>query len=237
MCGRFVLARADADLVPLFSIDRAEADLPGPSYNIAPSERVAVVLESAKPGHEGRRLAAARWGLVGPGWRPQVPTPFNARIEKVETGGLYRRAFAKQRAIIPASGFYERSHEGRRPSYYIHPADDSLLAFAGLYEWWRDKSRDESDPTSWLLSTTIITHPAQGQMTAIHDREPLCLDPELWSDWLDPHRSGDTTLLATVEAGSTALAAALDFRRVGPGWLTTARDKKRDDADLIVPAG
>jgi putative SOS response-associated peptidase YedK len=237
MCGRFVVARADGDLVPLLEIDQVAPDLPGPSYNIAPSEPVAIVLASTKPGQAGRHLAAARWGLVTPGWRPQVPTPFNARIEKVPTGGLYRRAFARHRAIIPVSGFYERTKQGRRQSYYIHPADDSWLTFAGLYEWWRDRSRPEDDPGAWLLSTTIITHPAQGQMTSIHDREPLYLDPSLWADWLDPDTPGDATLLAAVEAASTPLAATLDFRLIDPAWLTTTPGKKRDDAGLIAAAG
>ena len=42
-------------------------DLPAPSYNIAPTDRVAIVLDSAKTEPPTRRLEAARWGLV-PAW-------------------------------------------------------------------------------------------------------------------------------------------------------------------------
>ncbi|WP_161489659.1 SOS response-associated peptidase family protein, partial [Rathayibacter tanaceti] len=68
MCGRFVLSQSAADLVALFDIDEPGADLPEPSWNIAPTQRIAVVAESMKGVEEGspprRRLAGARWGLV-----------------------------------------------------------------------------------------------------------------------------------------------------------------------------
>jgi putative SOS response-associated peptidase YedK len=232
MCGRFVLARANSDLVPLFGLDELGAGLPGPSYNIAPSEPVAVVLESAKS--PGRRLEAARWGLV-PGYYQSPtsgPAPFNARIEKLATSGLYRGPFARRRAIVPADGFYERSHAAGRPSFYVTPGDGSPLALAALYDWWQDKAAPAG---GWLLSATIVTHPAQGAMVPIHDREPLYLAGDLWADWLDPLTPGDAGLLAAAEAASAKIAGALEFRRVGPGWLSTQPGRKRDEPSLLAP--
>ncbi|MDR1807814.1 MAG: SOS response-associated peptidase [Propionibacteriaceae bacterium] len=231
MCGRFVLARANADLVPLFGVAEAADDLPGPRYNIAPSEPVTVVLDSAKA--PGRRLAAARWGLVPAYYRSLAagPTPFNARIEKLATSGLYRGAFARRRAIIPADGFYERSRAGARPSYYVTPRGGQVLALAGLYEWWR-----EPGPAGgWLLSATIVTQPAHGAMVPIHDREPLYLAPDLWADWLDPLTPGDPGLLGAADQASAEIAADLEFRRVGPAWLSTAPGRKQDGPSLITP--
>ncbi|MDR1512570.1 MAG: SOS response-associated peptidase [Propionibacteriaceae bacterium] len=236
MCGRFVLARADADLVPLFDVDEVDSGLPGPSHNIAPSEPIRLVAESAKEGHAGRRLAAARWGLV-PAWYASPgagPTPFNARIEKLTTSGMYRGAFARRRGVVPADGFFERSREGRRPSYYVTPEDGSALALAALYEWWRDRTRPDDDPAAWLLSATVVTHPAQLAMVPVHDREPLYLAPDLVADWLDPGAPGTPALLAAVEQASAAVAAGLEFRPVSAAWLPTTPGKKRDDATLIA---
>lgn len=184
-------------------------------------------------------MESARWGLVPPFKKALTdrPTPHNATIEKLTTSGMYRGAFAKRRAIIPASGFYERRKTGDRHSFFVHPsADDEILAFAGLYEWWRDPSKDDDDPTRWVLSATIITHPPQGEMVNVHDREPLYLSERLWGDWLDPHTAGSRDLLDFAQEASGDIAERLDFRRIGPAWLPTTRGSKIDNATLIAPS-
>ncbi|MGO1837168.1 SOS response-associated peptidase [Agrococcus casei] len=231
MCGRFVVARANADLLPLFEIDSSGSDLPEPSYNIAPTHRIPVILDSLKT--EQRRLESARWGLVPPFKKSlkDGPTPFNARVEKLGSSGMYRGAFSSRRAIIPASGFFERRKLSDLQSFYITPADGSVLAFAGLYEWWRDPA-----DSSWLLSATIVTHPPQGQMTEVHDREPLYLDDTMLDAWLDPTEPGDEGLLAAVAESSAEVAAGLEFREVGDAWLSTAKGQYVNSPELIEPA-
>lgn len=235
MCGRYVIARATADLVPLFEIEHAADDLPRPSYNIAPSQQVPTVLESAKEGHEGRRLEAARWGLV-PRFKKSLtdkPTPHNATVEKVPSSGMFRNAFAKRRAVIPASGFYERRRSDQQ-SFYVHPVDESeMLAFAGLYEWWPDPTKDDDDPSRWVLSTTIITRPSQGEMVNVHNREPLYLSSQLYSDWLDPHSKGSQELLDEVMDSSASVAADLAFRPIGPGWLSSHPSPRQNNPSLL----
>lgn len=230
MCGRFVVARANSELLPLFDADAAGDDLPDISYNIAPSQRVSIVVDSLKT--EQRHLAAARWGLV-PSFKKSLkdgPTPFNARAERLGSSGMYRSAFASRRAVTPASGFYERRKVSDLQSFYITPRDGSMLAFAGLYEWWRDPTTGQ-----WLLSTTIVTHPPQGEMASVHDREPLYLADELRDAWLDPTEPGDEHLLGAVEAASAAVADALEFRAIGDGWLSTARGQYQNSPELIAP--
>lgn len=236
MCGRYVLTRVADDLIPLFEIDRVAERLPKVSFNIAPSEQVPIVVESAKEGQEGRRLESARWGLVPPFKKSlkDGPTPINARVETVPTSGMYRGSFAKRRAIIPASGFYERRKTGDRQSFYIYPSGEGeILAFAGLYEWWRDPAKADDDPSRWVLSTTILTHPPQGEMVNVHDREPLYLSKQLWADWLDPQTAGSRELLDYAAEASADVAANLVFRPIGPAWLPTTRGSKVDDESLI----
>jgi len=235
MCGRFVLARANADLVPLFGLTDLDPGLPGPSYNIAPSEAIALVTESAKDPAAGRRLVPARWGLV-PAWYASPaagPTPFNARIEKLPTSGMYRGPFARRRGIVPADGFYERRRADRQ-SFFVTPKDGSPLALAALYDWWRDQDRPDDDAAAWLLTATIVTQPAQGSMIPVHDREPLYLTPDFYDEWLDPATPGGPALLAAAQAAATTVAGGLDFRPVGPGWLATTPGRKRDDPGLIA---
>ena len=61
-----------------------------------------------------------------------------------------------------------------------------MLAFAGLYELWRDKDRPEDERDAWLWTATIITTRAEDEVGRIHDRMPMVIDPAHWADWLDP---------------------------------------------------
>ncbi|MCL2736646.1 MAG: SOS response-associated peptidase [Propionibacteriaceae bacterium] len=240
MCGRFVFSRTSSDLQAVFEIDQVDEDLPRPSFNIAPSEQICVVVEPGSradadpsPGSD-RRLVAARWGLIPRFARSMAsgPTPFNARAEKLLDSPLYAGPYATRRAIIPADGFFER-RKADRVSYYIHPGDGSVLAFAGVYEWWRPPQVDLPRPGAWVLSTAIVTSDAHGPMARIHDRQPVCLPRDMWAAWLDPGVVGDRDLLEEAVLTSHAVMDALDFRQVGPGWGSTQPGTRRDDPGLI----
>ena len=57
---------------------------------------------------------------------------------------------------------------------------------AGLYEIWRDPTRDEDDPQRFRWTCTVITTDAEDDVGRIHDRMPLMVEPERWGSWLDP---------------------------------------------------
>jgi putative SOS response-associated peptidase YedK len=107
MCGRFVVASAGSELVGVLRVDIEGDDLPEPSYNVAPTDRVAIVLDSLKEELPVRRLESARWGLV-PGWAkdPKIGArAFNARAEELEDKPMFRTALEKRRAVVPTSGY------------------------------------------------------------------------------------------------------------------------------------
>ncbi|WP_020175366.1 SOS response-associated peptidase [Methyloferula stellata] len=119
-----------------------------PRYNIAPTATIDVLrLDS-----EGRcELVPMRWGLV-PFF---VKTPlkefkaatFNARMETLETAASFRTAFKKgRRCLIPASGFFEWAgpKTDRQPHYFSAADGSPVIAFAGLWERWKDRSRATS---------------------------------------------------------------------------------------------
>ena len=150
--------------------------------------------EHAAIEHGGvRELRVVRWGLV-PFWAKDTSIGsrlINARAETVATKPAFRRAFARHRCLLPADGFYEWEKSGdpkhpRKQPYYIRREDGGVLAFAGLYELWRDKDQPEDDRDSWLWTATIITTRAEDEVGRIHDRMPMVIEPARWADWLDP---------------------------------------------------
>jgi putative SOS response-associated peptidase YedK len=222
MCGRYAASREPAALVEEFGVDvPPDVDLPA-RYNIAPTQEVYVVRDGkpdeparggfadppGQTGHRPRRLDVARWGLV-PSWAkdPAIGNRMiNARAETVAEKPSYRRALGSRRCLLPADGFYEwqavpeqaLSAAGKKPPkqpYFLHPADGTGLAMAGLYEWWRDPAVDDAeDPRAWLLSTTIITTSARGEIGRIHDRMPVVVPVHQRDAWLDPGTPGAEVL-------------------------------------------
>lgn len=237
MCGRYASARKRQDLLEEFRIDRDRVtDDLEPDYNVAPTKPVYAVLdraergpgesagggESAAGGDGGgvaRELRVVRWGLV-PFWAkdPSIGSRMiNARVETVDAKPAFRRAFAKRRCLLPADGFYEWlqvSDKGktRKQPYYIHRADGGGLAFAGLYELWRDKSVPDDHPQAWLWTTVIITTTATDEVGRIHDRMPMVIDPAGWDDWLDPANTDAAQVRALL---APAAASGLESYPVG----------------------
>ena len=103
----------------------------------------------------------------------------NARVESVETRPLYREAFRKRRCIVPADGYYEwvGTKENRQP-FWFHRPNGELLAFAGLYEWWRPTEE------SWEATFTILTCPPNELAGRIHDRMPVILPEDRIDEWI-----------------------------------------------------
>jgi putative SOS response-associated peptidase YedK len=201
MCGRFVSSSPPDELARLFGAEPPAEQLVAPSWNVAPTNDVWAVLE-----REGqRRLEALHWGLV-PRWAkdPSVGSRMiNARAETLAEKNAYKAAFRSRRCIVPADGFYEwRKVPGSKVKqpYFIHAADGSPLAFAGLWEVWRPADRPDEE----LHSCTIVTGAPNDKVRPVHDRMPVILPPDAWSTWLDPE------LRDTEALGGLLVPAAAD---------------------------
>lgn len=231
-----MVARSGEELVGVLRVDLVADDLPAPSFNIAPTSTVAIVLDSAKAEPPVRRLEAARWGLV-PAWAksPSIGVKaFNARAEDAAEKPMFQRALASRRAVVPASGYYEwHTLDGVKTPYYIHPADGAPLLFAGLYEWWKDPAKAADDPSRWLLSFTILTRASVGDLGSIHDRMPLFVDADHADAWLDPHAENASDLLDAAVDAAPRVAATLDAYAVG----REVGNVRNDSPALIEPVG
>ena len=78
----------------------------------------------------------------------------NARMETVAEKPAYKKAFAVRRCLLPADGYFEwyptsqKTKAGKpiKQPFFIRPKDGGTLAMAGLYEIWRDPTKDDEDP-------------------------------------------------------------------------------------------
>ena len=232
MCGRFIITDTAPDLAAMFDVEHEGENLPEPSWNIKPTERIPIVLESAKSGSVVRRLESARWSLV-PSFATALvskfPT-FNARSETVGEKATFQPSLASRRALVPATGYYEWHTEGTvKTPYFVHADDGLPLALAGLYAWWRNPALAEDDPARWVLSATILTQEASGRLRGLHERMPVVLPEETWDQWLDPHTVGDQDFVDAAVGASAESVEGLTFYQVAP--LTG------DGPELIEPVG
>ncbi|MEU6388655.1 SOS response-associated peptidase [Streptomyces sp. NPDC046939] len=219
MCGRYASSRGPEDLAAIFEIEKWEPEEGyEPDYNVAPTKEVYAVLDrpvkDADDPRPVRQLRKLRWGLV-PSW---AKTPegaarmINARAETVHEKPSYRRAFAARRCVLPADGYYEwvtgererelevegKRKRPRKQPYFVTPADGSVFAMAGLYEFWRDRTLADDHPLAWWVTCSVITTEAESaplgvapeggprSLADIHPRMPLMLTPDRWDAWLDP---------------------------------------------------
>jgi len=183
MCGRFVGYRKLGDYKDKFRIELFEVD-PKPNYNVAPTQMIPVVVR-----HDDQNvLREFKWGLV-PFWAddPSIGNRMiNARSETVDSKPSFRNAFKKRRCLIPADGFYEwKGKKAPKQPMYITTPDDEPFGFAGLWEVWDSKGK-EDEP---LYTCTILTTDASDSIKDIHDRMPVILKPEAYQDWINEDTS------------------------------------------------
>lgn len=173
MCGRFVLFTTGDDLMseigqlPGVSSVTTPEGLPGPRYNVAPTQKVPLVRFD---GTEAL-IEPARWGLLS-SWKKDDSGPplFNARGETVAEKPSFRSAFKARRGIMVLDGYYEW-HE-KKP-YYV-TREEGMLYAAALWETGLDQ-----------LSTTMVTTASHGGIEWLHDRLPLFLEESEIDQWVN----------------------------------------------------
>jgi putative SOS response-associated peptidase YedK len=212
MCGRYGLDATVDDLAGAFEIDLIGEGVPAPLAEARPTDAVPVVLESERS--PGRRLEAARWDLARPRQkelRRPGPPLINVRAETL--ADKFGWAVQRRRCQIPATGYWEwTGPKGARQPYFFHGPD--VLAFAGVYSWWRDPAKDDVDPSRWVLTAALLTMDAVARLAPIHDRNPVLLPADAWDDWLDPTALGTQALVEAAVAEGRGVAEALDFAPV-----------------------
>ncbi len=236
MCGRFV-SSSSADAISKFFGASFESEVLPTNFNVAPTQDVyAVVADS-----EGERAVRTfHWGLV-PSWAKDIKIGnkmINARAETIAEKTVFKGLLKKHRLLIPMDGFYEwqQGREGgpltkagkpAKTPMFIHRADGSPLAVAGLWATWRDRAAGPDAP--WLHSCTVITTSANATMAPVHDRMPVILDAGNWGAWLDPTNNDFGDLLRLlVPTGNDVLTMNADG--------TAVNNVRNNGPELIEPA-
>jgi putative SOS response-associated peptidase YedK len=125
-----------------------------------------------------------RWGFV-PAWVKdprEFPLLINARSEGMIDKPSFRNAVRSNRCVIPADGYYEwmKGENGKNQPYFIYPADNKPMVFAGLYSTWMGP---EGQPVE---TAAIVTVTPNLPLSSVHDRMPAILQSQDAIDaWLD----------------------------------------------------
>jgi len=229
MCGRFTSTVAPADLAAYFEVDEIVADDLGPRWNVAPTDDVYAVAESASTGQ--RRLGTFRWGLVP--FFAKDPAAgarmINARAETLLAKPAFRRSFERFRCLVPADGFYEWeavSGRAKKQPWYFRRKDGDTVAFAGLWSVWRpQRGSDEGR----IVSCSIVTGEPNDLVRPIHDRMPVMLPPSAWGAWLDPANDDVGTLQELLVPAPAELFEAIPV-------VDAVSNVRNDGPHLLEPA-
>ena len=165
------------------------------------------------------------WGLI-PHWAKDKSISYktiNARAEGIENKPTYKKPFRFQRCLVPATGFYEWTKTKPAVPYYFQLKDESLFAFAGLYDTWKDP-QDGNE----IYSYTIITTEPNDVVSPIHHRMPLILSKEDEDFWLDPDVIEPERLLPLLKPYPSS---EMKVDRVS----TSVNNPKFDSEELIKP--
>lgn len=213
MCGRFFLDAQTGELIEHYQA--TPPDLFTARYNIAPTTPVLAFA--------GDGFHLYRWGLI-PSWAKDISMGnrmFNARAETVAEKPSFRNAYRRRRCLVPANGFYEwRLENGRKQPYCCH-LGKQLFSMAGIWEYWHDADGNE------IFSCAILTTEARGEMQALHQRMPVCIDPADYEIWLDCGAE-DTT-----EADRLLRETAPDYQYYAVG--TAVSNSRNEGPNLIDP--
>lgn len=202
MCGRYFRSSEKQEIAKRYRVGTVFEDPLMADYNIAPTTFQPVIRLSRDTGE--REMALLRWGLV-PYFAPSLRefkglTTFNARVESVATSATWCEPLKRRRCLIPADGFYEwavkggetregvkakRTAKGSKQPFAITLTNGEPLAFAGLWDAWKEPKKSPQEVDRWLQSFSIVTTEANELMASIHTRMPAILHPRDWEEWLD----------------------------------------------------
>lgn len=210
MCGRFTQAKPIEaymeEIVPGWPHRLLETR--EPNWNLAPTApawTIRIIEEQPVP-------SLLKWGF-GMIDGEKGLAPINARIETAPEKYLFRKAWTSQRCVVPADGWYEwKAEAGGKQPYYFTRKDGKPSFFAGL----------------WTANTyCLFTTASDGQLTAVHDRKPLALEPADALTWIEKGMaSADELIAVAVKAPSLLFhpvsKAVSNWRNNGPDLIERA---------------
>jgi putative SOS response-associated peptidase YedK len=181
MCGRYRLTAKERYLRDHFGLD--EDPTWTPRWNIAPTQFVPIIRQKSTTTR--RSFDLVRWGLI-PSWAKDASIAtktINAMSETAADKPAFRDALRLRRCLIPADSFYEWQSIGpeQKQPFSIGMADDSVFAFAGLWDSWVRAKGDV------IETCTILTTTPNALVVDVHRRMPAILKRDYYQTWLNPN--------------------------------------------------
>lgn len=223
MTQRYTLFSDQPDIESVFNASFKNEISYKANYNIGPGSTNPVVYS---PHPSARTISPFRWGLVPPK-ADDINIGFkmiNARIEELNDQNSYKKAFQRQRCIIPANGFYEwQTIFKKKVPFYFRTLDQELFGFAGIYERW--VSKDGNDE---IMTFALVTSEANALVKPLKDDMPVILKRNDFEKWLDPVNSDTDELLDLLKPYPSE---KMSTYRVGQG----VNDSEKNEPELIHP--
>ena len=168
MCARYTLTPEQAKLViaglvHIFAF--------APRYNIGPSQRVPVIMNTA----EGVKDVEMRWGIPS-AWSKTLH--INAQAERIQQTTTFK-ALLGQRCLVPMDGFYEWKPD-KSPVRFVRRKRE-LFCVAGL---WKEVEKPGIDLPLAEKCFVLLTTAAIPSVAPIHGRMPFIVRNEHYNWWL-----------------------------------------------------
>ncbi|MBA4149985.1 MAG: SOS response-associated peptidase [Verrucomicrobia bacterium] len=169
MCGRYTQTQGGRKLQEHFNAAVQEVL---PRFNVAPTQN-ALVIHTESP----RTIAEMRWGFV-PSWSSDSRSAqllINAKSETIAEKRTFKGSFQSNRCLIVADSFYEWRRQGssKQPVRFMLKTEEPF-AFAGI---WREVEAEKA--------FVIVTTEPNNLVRPVHDRMPVILPKEKYSEWLN----------------------------------------------------
>ena len=157
------------------------------SGEIRPTDMAAVIA----PNRQGEPEAFPMiWGFTP---RASSKPVINCRIETADQKDLWKDSWHRRRCIIPASWYYEwgilpseaddrsavEQQKLKKTKFAIQPKGSEITYLAGLYRFEEHKGNQ-------IPVFAVITRESAAPVSTIHDRMPLILSEESFSEWIRP---------------------------------------------------
>ena len=167
MCGRYVVTKCVSKTADLVKKNIKVKD--ENNYNAHPGQLLPIIRSYTN----GKALELCKFGLT-PNWSKKIEkfSPLiNARKETLMEKITFKNLIQTSRCCIVSDGYYEwKRDEKSKTPYYFTREDKNLMFFAGIHQ-------DNQ--------FCIITKEASSENTQIHNREPVIINQNQISNYLN----------------------------------------------------
>jgi putative SOS response-associated peptidase YedK len=184
MCGRFGRKGNKQKIATAFHV---KGGLDEVDFEDDDDARPGSIQPVIKMNEEGEAaFANMRWGFKTP--RALL---FNTRADTAAANKFWKEKLAKKRIIIPATSFFEwQGEKGHKTKYEVTIPEERFFGMAGVWGLWKNEKTGK-----WEETFSILTSDPNSVMVAVHDRQPVIIQPSERAEWLSESERPPTHLM------------------------------------------